>query len=209
LKKTLKEKNVIKLENNYKDHESSGINRLMSFTKTIRTLNRIEIKNKNCYLCGAMEYLTDYGADWRKIVEKKLQKHNIDSFNPAEKNKLNGELQLFDKCSRHELKYSEVKKWAYNIIQTDLSALIKSDVVLCYWIKGVATYGTPAELTVAKMFDIPVLLVCDIDDYTELPKWVLGCCDYLSKDLKTVVKDVKKVLSENKSELKRIYTANI
>lgn len=188
---------MITLENNYNEYSGTVLSKTLSFTNFIRKLNG---KNEKpvIYLAGQMEYLKDYGADWRKVVEKKLKKHDIDVFNPAEKNKLNGELALFDECSKKTLKYSEVKKWAYKIIQTDLSALLCSDMILCYWQKDVPTYGTPSELTVAKMFDIPVLLVCDIEDYSDLPKWVLGCCDYLSKDLNTVVKDVKKVISEIK-----------
>jgi len=195
---------MIILQNNYNDYNKSYLTKTMSLVNWSRTPFKDSKKKPLMYLAGQMEFLKDYGADWRTVLEKRLVKNKFDVFNPAEKNKLNGELALFDKCEKHELKYSEVKKWAYNIIQTDLSALLESDVILCNWSMDVPTYGTPSELTVAKMFHIPVILVCNIDDFTKIPKWVLGCCDYLCKDMKNIIKDIKKVLEIKKAEDKKL-----
>lgn len=200
---------MITLQNNYPDHVKSNLSKNLSLNNWVRTVFKDPNKKKNCYLAGCMEFDKGWGADWRNVIEKRLVKNGFDVFNPAEKNKLNGELALFDKCEKHELKYSEVKKWAYNIIQTDLSALLESDVILCNWIMDVPTYGTPAELTVAKMFNIPVILVCNCLDYTKIPKWVLGCCDYLCKDMKNIIKDIKKVLSIKEAEDKEFVKNNL
>lgn len=173
------------------------------------------IEKPKVYLAGPMEFVKDFGTNWRKEIQEVLTNDGFNVFNPTSEAILFEELKNLRKRENQSVKnlrfgVSKIKS-AFNnmekgigdikglrsefskIIRKDLREVITSDIVLCNWQLGVFSAGTSGELTVAKLFDIPVLMVCD--DIMKLPKWVLGCTtshqktfDGISKNLKSLLK---------------------
>jgi nucleoside 2-deoxyribosyltransferase len=173
----------------------------------------INIKPK-VYLAGPMEYVKDFGTNWRNDIAPILLKNGFDVFNPAEEVKLFEELKRIQKCenkketltfgiSKIKTAFQEIQEGKgvdiqglqiqfSKIIREDLKQVITSDVVLCHWMDGVFSAGTSGELTVAKLFNIPVYMVCN--DITKLPKWILGCVTKQQKSFKNISKNIKSIL---------------
>jgi nucleoside 2-deoxyribosyltransferase len=174
----------------------------------------LNIKPK-VYLAGPMEFVKDFGVNWRKETQIKLQLAGFDVFNPANEVKLFEELKAVRKCENKSVKKLKFKiskiKTAFQeiqegkgvdirglqiqfskIIREDLKQVITSDVVLCNWLDGVFSAGTSGELTVAKLFNIPVHIICKDD--TKLPKWILGCITSSSTTLEDVIPHINSLL---------------
>jgi len=142
------------------------------------------------YLAGPMEYVPDFGAGWRNLIEPVLIKDGFSVFNPANEVKLFKEIkkskELADNIEGLRSQFSR-------IIRVDLREVITSDVVLCNWIPDVFSAGTSGELTVAKLFNIPILVVCE--DISKLPKWILGCITEHQDTFAGVTNNIKSMLN--------------
>ena len=173
-----------------------------------------EKRKPKVYLAGPMEFVKDFGVNWRKAIEPILIKEGFDVFNPCNEVKLFQELKnLSNKKDQGNLKKFSVTKikTAFNdiqeakrtgisklqyqfseIIREDLKEVMSSDVILCNWVDSVFSAGTSGELTVAKLFKIPVLIICK--DIKKLPKWILGCVTKSQKTFLNVDKNLKSII---------------
>jgi len=141
------------------------------------------------YLAGPMEFLPDHGTGWRSAVETVLVNDDFSVFNPANEVKIFKEMKK-SKELRNNIK--GLRTQFSRIIRVDLKEVITSDVIICNWTPGVFSAGTSGELTVAKLFNIPILMVCE--DISKLPKWILGCITSHQKDFKNLSKNIKKLI---------------
>jgi nucleoside 2-deoxyribosyltransferase len=146
------------------------------------------------YLAGPMEYAPgkDFGANWRIKLEKRLIKSGFSVFNPSNEVKLFEEQKLLKEINKNGFNFEKLREQFYRIIKIDLYEVLRSDVVLCQWLLDVPSFGTPSELTVAKLFSVPVLFVCK--DIEQVPKWVLGCIDHFQKDFTDVEKIIRQLV---------------
>jgi hypothetical protein len=139
----------------------------------------VKRRRMRAYLSGGMEYAKGEGADWRDKLERWIRTTlGHDVFNP------NVESQRF--LSRHGIRASfrKLKKsdtGRYREIVTSIVALDsreiakRSDYVICYWDRSAQRgAGTKGELTLARYFGKPVLLVTRVSA-KNIPGWVLGC----------------------------------
>jgi len=143
------------------------------------------------YLAGPMEFVTDHGTGWRNEIEIKLLKNGFEVFNPA------NEVKLFKELKKSKELQADIDGQHIQftkIIRDDLKEVITSDVILCRWFEGVFSAGTSGELTVAKLFNIPVLIICD--DVKTLPKWILGCVTKTDTSFKNVVKQLRSIIGD-------------
>lgn len=154
-----------------------------------RIKEQLFLAKPKVYLAGPMEYVKDFGTGWRNEIEPILKKKGFDVFNPANEVKVFKEIQK-NKELENDIKGQHI--WFNKIIRDDLKEVITSDIVVCRWFDGVFSAGTSGELTVAKLFNIPVLIVCD--DVKKLPKWILGCITSHQKSFKGISKNIKSIL---------------
>ena len=128
------------------------------------------------YLAGAMERAPDRGRAWRERRLPVLAELGHACFNPCEEESLVASEE--ERARFGEWKASgreEFRSLMTRIIDHDLAALEESDYVICYWdehAKG--SGGTPAEVTLARVWGKPVYLVHAIER-SEGSSWVQGC----------------------------------
>jgi hypothetical protein len=149
------------------------------------------------YLAGAMERAPDRGRAWRERLLPVLAELGHACFNPCEEEYLVASEE--ERARFKEWKASgteEFRSLMTRIIDHDLAALEGSDYVICYWdehAKG--SGGTPAEVTLARVWGKPVYLVHAVDR-ADGSSWVQGCasaifdsledlCDYLRREYGT------------------------
>lgn len=136
------------------------------------------------YLAGAMERAPDRGRAWRERLLPVLAALGHGCFNPCEEELLvasEEERSRFRewKASGHE----EFRSLMSRIIDHDLAALRESDYVVCYWDEHAnGSGGTPAEVTLARVWGKPVYLVHAIDR-SDGSSWVQGCASAIFDSL--------------------------
>jgi len=136
------------------------------------------------YLAGAMERAPDRGRAWRERLLPVLAELGHGCFNPCEEELLvasEEERSRFGewKASGHE----KFRSLMTRIIDHDLAALRESDYVVCYWDEHAnGSGGTPAEVTLARVWGKPVYLVHAIDR-SDGSSWVQGCASAIFDSL--------------------------
>ncbi len=131
------------------------------------------------YLSGGMEYASNEGRDWRRMMQEWLACECACSvFNPNQESD-----RLFK--TRYEgvdfrsLKHEDPARYraiVSELVDIDCREIAEhSDLVLCYWDAAAQRgAGTKGELTIARYFGKPVYLVTTMP-VEEIPGWVLGC----------------------------------
>lgn len=131
---------------------------------------------RRAYLAGAMERAPDRGRAWRERLLPVLDELGHDCFNPCEE-------ELVVATAEERERFREWKTAGHDgflplmrrIIDHDLAALSDSDYLVCYWDEHTrGSGGTPAEVTLARVWGKPVYLVRAVER-TEISAWVLGC----------------------------------
>jgi len=149
------------------------------------------------YLAGPMEKARDYGTGWRNEIEPILTAKGFDVFNPANEVKLFKEIQRLKK-NQEVADLSKMKEHFEEIIFTDLNEVLESDVLLCHWPSITQmSAGTAGEMTVAKLFTIPVVLVTD--DIETLPKWLLGCTTIIKDNFNNIEDSIRYLFNGGKA----------
>lgn len=147
------------------------------------------------YLAGSMEFAKKgYGKGWRDEIEEVLKDDYL-LFNPTEEVKLFKELKEIKESTENGFDLDRLKKQFDGIVKHDIYKVLESDLVLCYWENEIPTNGTPSELTFAKIFGIPVLIINK--DIENMSKWVLGCMTDYMTSFDNVKEKIKHML-ENK-----------
>jgi hypothetical protein len=134
---------------------------------------------RRVYLSGGMEYATDEGRDWRRSLHQWLEQELLcEVFNPNLESERYFARHLPDGDFRI-LKGTDPKSYqrlADGLVMLDCGEIAtRTDYVICYWddaaMRGA---GTKGELTIARYFGKPVLMVTSIP-FADIPGWVLGC----------------------------------
>ncbi len=131
------------------------------------------------YLSGGMEYASDEGRDWRRMMQEWLTgEYACSVFNPNQESD-----RLFKTryggVDFRRLKHEDPARYrtiAAELVEIDCREIAeRSDLVLCYWDASAQRgAGTKGELTMARYFGKPVYLVTTMT-FGEIPGWVLGC----------------------------------
>lgn len=125
-----------------------------------------------CYLAGPIEYVNDFGINWREEYDTDLDKLNILCVHPHELQKaIISEQELAD------LKKKDVELFIHKmryLIHLDLRHVTTSDFIVIKW-DGEKTTGTIGEAQAAFLAGVPVYLVSTISK-KEIPGWFLACC---------------------------------
>ena len=123
-----------------------------------------------------MERAPDRGRAWRERLLPVLDELGHDCFNPCEE-------ELVVATAEERERFRDWKAADHDgflplmrrIIDHDLAALSDSDYLVCYWDEHArGSGGTPAEVTLARVWGKPVYLVRAVER-TEISAWVLGC----------------------------------
>ncbi len=154
------------------------------------------------YLAGAIEAAPDGGRGWReKIKPVLIERFKVNYYDPADSahNVLTTEEKKYFRTWRRS-EPEAFRRAITKIIANDLKRILfKTDLILCHWDEYVKEGGgTQGELTVARLFDIPVIL------WTSIPRervssWILGCSTWICES----VEEVEKVLEREIPRLKR------
>jgi len=187
-------------------------------------------KKWRVYLAGAMQYAPDMGAGWRNKLQKSLRKLPFEFRDPVklEPKKLKGKRvnRLPEGVnSWFEFKASNVERllqrfdlYGNKIMLADLIEVLKCDAIIVYRDEHTRTSGTHAEVTFARIFDIPVLCICK--DYNKLESWFLWAVSrfgngrlfetfkeleaFMKKDLcKLIAKSKKSPLHKEKEAIRK------
>lgn len=142
------------------------------------------VARPRAYLAGAMERAPDRGRAWRERLLPVLADLGHGCFNPCEEELLVASEE--ERARFREGKASgseEFRSVMTRIIDHDLAALAESDYVVCYWDEHAnGSGGTPAEVTLARVWGKPVYLVHAIDR-AEGSSWVQGCASAIFDSL--------------------------
>ena len=137
------------------------------------------------FLCGAMEYASDGGANWRERIRLWIQESlNHRVYDPViEAQRLFSAEEL---RSLPEWKTSDTERYRRVMriaINHDLDVMTRqADYVVCLWDEAAARGGgTQAELTTAYRKGIRVYVVTEMPA-NEISGWVLACTDRLFTD---------------------------
>lgn len=139
-------------------------------------MNRSSDGPPRAYLAGAMENAPDRGRGWRARLAPVLGELGHACYDPCAE-----ELTVLTREERErfrEWKAAGHERFAplmRRIIEHDLAALEGSDYLVCYWDDHArVSGGTPAEVTIARIWGKPVYLVRAMAR-SEISAWVLGC----------------------------------
>ncbi len=132
------------------------------------------------YLVGHMEYAN--GEDWRKYVEKELNKIGIITFNPYKKPFINDMEEGDD--FRKKLK-GEMARGNFDFVQDkmrqiriyDLNLVDRSDFIIAHIIPNVASWGSAEELVTAVRMKKPTFISIQ-GGKENAPLWLLGMFPY-------------------------------
>lgn len=169
-------------------------NNILESLRELKELKVDHIGKPKIYEAGPMEFVSeDYGKGWRDTIETEL-KDDYNVFNPCEEVKLFNELKEIDKNTENGFDFNAIRSQFVGIINTDLYELLTSSIVLCKWDNDIHSAGTPSELTFAKVFGIPVLLIND--DIEHVSKWVIGCVTEHRPNFDNVKEIIKNMLED-------------
>lgn len=130
------------------------------------------MKNKLCYLCGAMSGLTvEEYSTWRKYVQQSLEDIHPEwkCFNPAD-----------------HFNFEDVDKGIITDKQAmdiDLYHLRRSDIVLYCSNDGGKSLGSMAEIAIAYDHNIPIICANLNTDVQKLHPWIETMCNKIFVNL--------------------------
>ncbi len=138
-------------------------------------MNRL--KNSLCYLCGAMDRVTDGGVGWRGRITPKLQELGIGVLNPCNKP---SDYALEDEETRDILnnlkrakKYDELTEHMKPICAVDLRMVDIAHFIIMSVDVDAHLCGSYHEAAVAISQKKPVIVMCE-QGKQNLPNWLFG-----------------------------------
>lgn len=148
------------------------------------------------YLIGNMEYGDD-NEGWREEVEEKLSKLGVICFNPYD----HPFIHRIDEGQKDSLKqlrekgeWDELERRMKDVGRYDLSAVDRSDFIICYLKPELPTFGTMHELVQAKISKRPVFL-CVEGGKAAAPFWAFFLVphQYMYSSMDEVVDTIEKM----------------
>ena len=127
------------------------------------------------YLSGGIERAENKGAGWRDDLNPWLDQHGFQGINPIDFDK---EIVYPDKLVDGKLNYAPVRESLSKTVERDLNLVADSNIIICLWDDAAAAgAGTHGELTMARNYDIPVIIVNKTG--LKIPVWIIGCSTYI------------------------------
>jgi hypothetical protein len=129
------------------------------------------LKDKRCYLSGAIEYSQE--DNWRNLPKQILKdRFNVNVFDPFEDPKQQWSPLL--KKAKEDKNYDAIIKITHDFVRKDLSMVDHSHFLIAYLPHKVPTTGTVHEIINSNNAKKPTLLVTDSNDITNIPLWYWG-----------------------------------
>ena len=133
-------------------------------------------KMRKVYLAGGMEKAGEFGSIWRERITPHLESCGYTVWNPyVEEVKIGVNVKTL--AMLKESNYDKFLMYIQRIVDHDLAALKTCALVAVRIddsvLKGAGTYG---ELTMCRLFDIPVYAWIDLPNgERDVPSWAMGC----------------------------------
>lgn len=134
------------------------------------------LRNKACYLAGAMQACKDNGIGWRAEVVPKLENLGLTVFDPT--NKVLHSASEIGENKNHfrslilQEKWMELKKAFEPVMRYDLRCVDKSDFLVIAYEPKFHTVGTIHELVTANIQRKPILLKYNRNDLNLFNPWI-------------------------------------
>jgi nucleoside 2-deoxyribosyltransferase len=134
------------------------------------------LKDKACYLAGAMQACKDNGIGWRAEIVPKLEKMGLTVFDPTNK-VLHSASEIGENKSHFrslimQEKWLELKKAFEPVMRYDLRCVDKSDFLIIQYNGHQPTIGTVHELVTANIQRKPILLKYNRDELDGFNPWI-------------------------------------
>lgn len=134
------------------------------------------LKDKACYLAGAMQACADNGIAWRAYVVPKLEKLGLTVYDPTNKvlhsaSEIGENKNHFRDLIQQE-RWVELKKAFEPVMRYDLRCVDKSDFLVIAYEPKYHTVGTIHELVTANHQRKPILLKYNKDDLNIFNPWI-------------------------------------
>ena len=128
------------------------------------------------YLAGGMEKAGEFGAIWRTDITPHLESLGYEVWNPYTQ-EMNVGIDVKKLGALKQTDYDLFVAFSSKIVDYDIAALQKCAAVAVRIdesvLRGDGTYG---EITVCRMFDIPVYAWIDLPNgKLDVPAWAMGC----------------------------------
>lgn len=123
-----------------------------------------------------MEKAGEFGAIWRRDISPHLESLEYHVWNPYEQ-ELNVGVDVKDLATLKKTSYPDFLDYCKKIVDYDLQALVTCAAVAVRIdgsvLQGAGTYG---ELTMSRLFKIPVFAWIDLPNgELDVPGWAMGC----------------------------------
>lgn len=138
-------------------------------------LNRL--RNTRCYLCGAMDRVTDGGVKWRLRIKSTLASLGINWLDPCDKPINIGLEDMESRALRHEYKkkrmWDKVAELMRPVRCVDLRRVDVCDFIVVLIDVETHACGTYEEIFWANRCKKPVFVMV-ADDVTNIPDWLVA-----------------------------------
>jgi hypothetical protein len=133
------------------------------------------LKDKSCYLCGAIKDLSDDGISWRDHITPKLLGYGLIVYDPCKKNDNMAEIGEAKKNFTNIIMkedWKKIKEEFWPIVRWDLRSVDKSDFIIFDYNPEVSTVGSIHELVVANLEKKPILLKYNKNQLEKFNPWI-------------------------------------
>ena len=115
------------------------------------------LRGKTCYISGPIEH--DQGFNWRTEPTKVIQERfGVEVFDPFADPKQQWVIDLVE--ARAAKDHERMQKIARRFVRKDLQQVQKSDFLIAYLPKALATCGTHKEIDLSNSLKNPTVLIC-------------------------------------------------
>lgn len=133
------------------------------------------------YLCGAIDLAPDKGVHWREQVGHCLRSHGCVVADPARMQEQVIHLRVEELMALRGLDEARFIAETRRLMMFDLEFVAQKATCLIAVVDEHARMGTFAELGVAYLSGVPVLLVCQ--DRALLSGWTLSCAEQVFESI--------------------------
>jgi hypothetical protein len=135
------------------------------------------------YLAGGMEKAGEYGAIWRRDITPRLNELGYEVWNPYLE-EMNVGVNVEKLATLKQTDYDQFLEHCRRIVDYDIAHLVRCAAVAVRIddsvLKGAGTYG---ELTVCKLYKVPVYAWIDLPNgKMDVPSWAMGCLTHYTTD---------------------------
>lgn len=134
------------------------------------------------YLCGPIDFASDFGRGWREDMAPFLKSLGIGVLNPCDKPTLHRSVEdsvLVEQMNalKAEGRFDEVHAKGKEILSTDLHLVDLSTFLITFIDVDIHMCGTYCETTYAALEKKPNIFVCK-QGKAKIPNWIYWLCDH-------------------------------